>query len=358
MHDIAACHTTAMGGITKFCHECDYRHFTGFSCRNRACPRCHGPHAARWLDQRLDEMLDVPYDHIVFTLPAELRPLMRANPHPLYSLLMQCAANTIVELADNPKWIGGIPAVMTVLHTSSRDLSYHPHVHCIVSAGGYDKEHTQWVDAPRKSYLFPHRVLGKLMRGKFLAAVASLLPGSLPAGVYKHDWVVHCAARLDSSAHLIEYLARYVFRLPLSNSRLVECTDQAVAFRYRPNASRRWKIMRLSPHRFLDRYLQHILPKGFHAVRYGGIWAPVNKALLRRIQLAVGRLPADPPPAAPPPADAPQPEPSAKQPVRCPLCNGVLEWIVTNVSALKRIQLVRRAMSHGDSSRLPAMAPS
>lgn len=353
IEDIAACHSPAMGGIAKSCAKCGYRHFTGFSCRNRACPRCHGPHAAQWLDKRLDEMLDAPYFHIVFTVPPGLRPLVRANPRPLYSLLMQCAANTIAELAASPKWIGGVPAVMTVLHTGARDLSFHPHVHCIVSAGGYDKRNAQWAAPPRRKYLFPTRVLGKLMRGKFLDAAAAALPAAkLPHGMYKRDWVVHCKSREESSVHLIEYLARYVYRLPLSNSRLVECSDEAVAFRYRPNSSRTWKTMRLTPHGFLDRYLQHILPKGFHAVRYWGVWAPARKKLLRRIQLAVGAISRDPAPNS-----DPRHELDSKGPELCPICKSPLEWSATYVPAARRRELARRSMRSRHSAGLPIAAP-
>lgn len=274
----------------------------------------------------------MPYYHIVFTLPQELHGLLRANPGRLLSLFMRCVAKTILQLAAQSRWLGGRPALLTVLHTARRDLGYHPHVHCLVSAGGYDSESGQWIDPPKNGYLFPGRVLGRVFREIFLNAIRAEKPGvGLPRGLYKRDWVVHCEGSQNDPSHVVAYLARYVFRLPLSNGRLIEAGEDRVVYKYQPNNGPSPRLLKLDPHVFLDRYLQHVLPKGFHAVRYWGLWAAVNRTLLSRVQQTLASRPGFAPPSAP--RDPPTPamengEPAPTCPstsALCPRCQTPFE---------------------------------
>jgi hypothetical protein len=167
-------------------------------------------------------------------------------------------------------------------------LSYHPHVHCVVSAGGYNHDTGQWVAPVHGAYLFPTRVLGRLFRQKLLDSLRAVWPDAVfPKGLYKKDWVIHCQSPKGDSTHIVAYLARYVFRLPLSNGRIMSIDNDKIRYRYRPNASPVDKVLELHPHQFLERYLQHVLPKGLHAVRYWGVWAPGRRRLLERICLAM-----------------------------------------------------------------------
>lgn len=339
LEDIAACHTHLMGGVCKHCPNCGESKFVGYSCRNRACPRCHGNHAAIWLEARLREMLPVPHYHIVFTLPHQLRELVRANADKLLALFVRCCAQTILQLAADPKWIGGQPALLTVLHTARRDLGYHPHVHCVVSAGGYDDAHKQWVGAPKPNYLFPQAVLGTVLRQKLLDGIRQCMPGcKLPKDLYKFDWVVNCEGSNSDSSHVLRYLARYVFRLPLCNGRIVEADEQTVVYRYRPNASKVDRLLKTDPHSFLERYLQHVLPKGFHAVRYWGLWSAPRRSLLQSLHLTLPRRPAmGSIPIAQPSAASVQTVHTTESPERCLRCGTLLEHIQVQPQPRRRL---------------------
>lgn len=346
--DIAKCHTHEMGGVFQFCPKCGFSQFIGYSCRNRACPRCHGKHGAKWLKARLDEMLPVSHYHIVFTVPQSLHGLIRTHADCLLDQLVRCCAQTILQLAKDPRWLGGQPALLTVLHTAKRDLGYHPHVHCVVSAGGYDSSTKQWVAAPKPNFLFPQRVLGRLLREKLLDSMRASIPGcKLPKGLYKSDWVVHCeGSHTDNSSHVLRYLARYVFRLPLCNGRIIAADQEKVIYRYRPNGSAEDKLLSIDPHAFLDRYLQHVLPKGFHAVRYWGLWTTRRRLLLRQLQLLLSH------PLQP--SVESEPLNSAAKVKHCLHCGTLLEHI--QVSPLGAHDVPRRRWI--PNSRAPAVANS
>jgi len=299
LRDLAACRTAALGGHVEQCLDCGHERIAYHSCRNRHCPKCQALARARWLDQQAEHLLPVEYHHVVFTLPAALGDLARANPAVVYDLLMRSAAATLRQVAANPQRLGASVGVLMVLHTWGQNLHHHPHVHCVVTGGGLSCDPTGKVDASprwlacRPGFLLPVRVLSRVVRGKFLAGRRAafdqgrlLLPGALhqlaePDGravwsktLYEHDWVVYSKRPFGGPAQVLRYLARYTHRVAISNARLVELRDGRVTFRYKDYADgRREKTMTLGAHEFLRRFVQHVLPKSFVKIRHYGVLA-------------------------------------------------------------------------------------
>ena len=299
LRDLATCRTAALGGHVEHCLDCGRERIAYNSCRNRHCPKCQALARARWLDQQAEHLLPVEYHHVVFTLPAALGDLARANPAVVYDLLMRSAAATLREVAANPQRLGASVGVLMVLHTWGQNLHHHPHVHCVVTGGGLSCDATGKVDASprwlacRPGFLLPVRVLSRVVRGKFLAGRRAafdqgrlLLPGALhqlaePDGravwsktLYEHDWVVYSKRPFGGPAQVLRYLARYTHRVAISNARLVELRDGRVTFRYKDYADgRREKTMTLGAHEFLRRFVQHVLPKSFVKIRHYGVLA-------------------------------------------------------------------------------------
>jgi Putative transposase/Transposase zinc-binding domain len=287
LHDIRHCRTEVLGGHVYGCDRCGHRQYAYHSCKNRNCPKCQGDEAEVWIAQRRQELLPVPYFHVVFTLPKELRPIVRRHQKALYGVLMKAAAQALMKLARDPRYVGGQIGILAVLHTWTTTLAYHPHVHCLVPAGGVTED-GRWVLA-RKGYLVPVKALAKVFRGMFLAMLRKALPAEdVPDSVWMKPWVVYCKPALQGSERVLRYLARYVHRIALANSRLVRIEDGRVTFRYQVRKERQWTTMTLPAAEFIRRFLQHVLPRGTHKVRYYGFWNPSNRALLRRIQLVVG----------------------------------------------------------------------
>ena len=240
---------------------------------------------ARWVEARLQRILPVHHFHLVFTLPSELHSLAYNNRAAIFALLFQSATDTLLTLAADPKWLGqnaqlGITAV---LHTWTRDLRFHPHVHCIVTGGGLARDQGQWIPAPR-DFLFPVHVMGALFRGKFMAGLQQLLDGGalhddVPdraarrrrQRLYKTSWVVYAKRPFGGPVQVFRYLGRYTHRVAISNARLVSLDDQAVVFRTRGSDT-----AALSPTEFIGRFLQHILPSGFVKIRHFGLMASGN----------------------------------------------------------------------------------
>jgi hypothetical protein len=317
--DILACRTEALGGHLWRCDQCGVEVFSYHSCKNRSCPKCHGDQTRRWLDARKREMLPAPYFHITITVPEELRAALRANQRKGYALLMTAAAQSILELARDPRYVGATVGVLAVLHTWTQQLLYHPHVHCLVTGGGVSDDGRDWLPA-RKNFLVPATALAKLVRGKLKAAFEKSLPGLVPAAAWTKPWVVHCTAWGAGEQAVLDYLARYVFRIAIANSRIVDLDDQTVAIRYKKRKSNRWRTCRMSGHEFMRRFLQHVLPKGLHKVRYFGLWRPARRERERlsraRLMLLLDR---QPPQAAA--ASADRPENSEGMEIRiCPSC--------------------------------------
>lgn len=336
--DILNCRTPAMGAHVYRCDRCGHTHYAYHSCRNRHCPKCHAAQTHAWLQQRRQELLPVPYFHLVFTLPADLRPIVRSHQKVLYAILIKAAAKAIIKLTADPRYLGGRIGVMAVLHTSARDLTYHPHVHCLVPGGGVsDDDH--WLPA-RENFLVPVRALSKIFRGMLLDMAANELPDlQLPSSLWQQDWVVNCKPTGQGTDKVLNYLARYVYRLAISDRRILSIDHGKVTFRYQQSGQTQSKTMTLEANEFIRRFLQHVLPKGFHKVRYYGLWAPSNRPVLRRLQVAL--LPdAHTSPTQPPavladkPLDLqPSPSPSGWAGQRCPYCH---QGILIPVGSIRR----------------------
>jgi len=282
--DILKCRTKVMGGHVYQCDKCDHLHYSYHSCRNRSCPKCHKNDTATWLEHRREELLDVEYYHVVFTLPQELRPIVRLHQKVLYGILMKSAAQAVIKLAADPHYVGGLIGVMCVLHTWGGNLDYHPHAHCLIPAGGISSDRKQWLPA-RNNYLVPVKALSKIFRGIFAEMASKQLPDiKLPASIWHKDWVVYCKPAVQGVDKVLNYLGRYVHRVAIANSRIISIDDGKVTFRYKDSKSHRTKTMTLKAEEFIRRFLQHVLPAGFHKIRYYGLWSPANRKHLHKMK--------------------------------------------------------------------------
>ncbi len=230
--DIQACRTEALGGGLWRCDQCATEVFSYRSCKNRSCPKCHTDQTERWLAARKAEMLPTRYFHVTVTVPEELRDTLRANQRDGYALLMKAAAEAIVELARDPRHVGATVGVLAVLHTWTQQLLYHPHVHCLVTGGGVSDDGADWRPA-RKAFLVPAKALAKLVRGKLRAALQESRPDLVvPDAAWSKPWVVHCTPWGEGEQAVLDYLARYVFRVAITNARIVGLDDEAVTLRH------------------------------------------------------------------------------------------------------------------------------
>ena len=283
MRAIESCRTDALGGHRVACNNCEFAIQAYNSCRNRHCPKCMGSAQYRWIEARKERILNTPYFHIVFTLPEELRPIARRNPDLIFDLLFKSAAQTLLELGRDKKRLGGLLGLTAVLHTWSRTLAFHPHVHCIVTAGGLSPDEQRWRPA-RRSYLFPVRVMGALFRGKFLAGLTrsnehecldlgsdSTSFSQLVSVLRKVRWVVYAKQPFGGPAQVFQYLGQYTHRVGIANSRIRAVTDHGITFTTRGEST-----VTLDPIEFIRRFLMHVLPRGFVKIRHYGLCASVN----------------------------------------------------------------------------------
>jgi hypothetical protein len=324
--DLRDCRTPAMGAQLYVCDQCGRHHYLYHSCRNRACPKCRRNDTQTWLQRRRHELLPVPYFHVVFTVPNALRDLLRRYQTALYPVLMKAAAKALLKLAADPHYVGGLIGIMAILHTWSRTLVYHPHVHCLVPAGGLSPG-GDWLPA-RDNYLVPVKALSKLFRGIFLDLATKALPQTaLPPSARNQPWVVYCKPALQGPDNVLTYLGRYVHRVAITNHRILSIDDGRITFRYRNVRDPQPRTMALSATEFIRRFLQHVLPRGFHKVRYYGLWAPSNRQRLQRLHSSLASTGHAP---AAPIGLPPQPTPSTSQGDRrpCPFCpSGTLIFL-------------------------------
>jgi hypothetical protein len=300
---ILACRTAVLGGHVETCNACGTTRHVYHSCRNRHCPLCQTRAKEAWLAARQREVLPVPYFHLVFTLPHDLNGLIGQCPRALYDMLFGAVSATLTEFAASARHLGGESAFSLVLHTWKQDLGRHVHVHALV-AGGALTAAGQWV-RPQRGFLFPVKALSRVFRGKFVAALtAQSVAGNLPsvaeatqwarlkAALYAHDWVVYAKQPLGGPAQVLEYLSRYTHRVAISNERIVGIDEAEVAFRVRADATTgKKRTVRLKAGEFIDRFLMHVLPKGFKRIRHYGLLAPAHKAA----RLAAARAALDAP---------------------------------------------------------------
>ena len=321
LRDITYCRTAYFGGHLAQCDHCAHLHYSYHSCRNRHCPKCHGEQTSAWLERQQSQLLPCPYFLLTFTLPAGLRPLAWQHQKALYGALLRAAAATVLVLTADPKWLGAIPDILAVLHTWTRAMLYHPHVHLLVSAGGYSKQNQSWLRLKHSTFLLPVHAMSRIFSGKMRQAIAraGLKSGVCPK-VWGQPWVVH-AQPAGSGTKVLDYLARYVFRVAITNSRLEGFTDGNVTFRYRDNRTQQLQRITLSAEQFIGRFLLHILPRGFAKVRHYGLGSSSSVQLRQRARDLL-TAPSPTPPAVEPALVTAQSElpTSAQTDPICPQC--------------------------------------
>ncbi len=314
---IARCRTAALGGHIDECTRCGHRATISYnSCRNRHCPKCQTGARERWLQARQRELLPSPYLHVVFTLPPQLASLALQNKKVVYGLLLRASAETLLEVARNPRHLGAEIGFFSVLHTWNQKLQLHPHVHCVVAAGGLSLDHTRWIRS-RPRFFLPIPVLRRVFRGKFVAGLKrafqhqqlnfsgdlSLLdqPKIFAAWLrplFRKDWIVYCKPPFGGPEYVLQYLGRYTHRVAISNHRLISLANGQVTFGWRDSAhNHEQKLMTVSLDEFLRRFLLHLLPKGFVRIRHFGFLANRRRSTL--LPLCCAALGAVPPQTEP-----------------------------------------------------------
>jgi Putative transposase/Transposase zinc-binding domain len=334
---IAHCRTAALGGQLHQCTSCGYRTVAFHSCRNRHCPKCQVAARRRWLAAREKELLPVHYFHVVFTLPHQLSTLFLQNKKLLYDLLFRASAETLLEVALDPKHLGAHIGFLAVLHTWGQNLRHHPHIHCVIPAGGPAPDHRRWVH-PRYHFFLPRHVLSRVFRGKFVDGLKQRHPQLVLSGalqplqqpqafasflrpLFRQDWVVYLKPPFDSPQHVLRYLAAYTHRVAISNHRLVAFERDQVTFRWKDYAhANKKRMMTLSSQEFLRRFLLHVLPRGFVRIRFYGFLAQRR----RTRWLSLGRQLLQHTPAA---VSAAQPSSSSSSVLRCPRCASPLHTL-------------------------------
>ncbi len=342
MSAIEQCRSAALGGHVERCQDCGHSRIAYNSCRNRHCPKCQGAAATDWLAAREADLLPVSYFHVVFTLPAEIAPIAYQNKAVVYDLLFHTAAETLLTIAADPNHLGARIGATAVLHSWGSTMTHHPHIHMIVPGGGISLDGTRWMPC-KPGFLLPVRVLSRLFRRLFLAALAGAHAASRLAffgkiqdlhrreafaahlaPLRRKKWFVYTKPPFAGPEAVLAYLARYTHRVAISNSRLIALDESGVTFRYkdyRRNGRARYCTMRLPPDEFIRRFLLHVLPKGFHRIRHYGLLASAScKANIARAKelMAAPMLQVDPPAAH----DTADPHTTTDHRPPCPSCGG------------------------------------
>jgi len=294
--DIAACCTRELGGRLYRCDDCHDSFWRYHCCRNRACPKCHGSQTRQWLEKRRAELLPCDYFHAVVTVPAELHAALYRQQKLMYGLLMQVATEAVKELCAQKRHPGALPGILAVLHTWNGQLRYHPHVHMLITGGGITPDGQHWEPA-RGEFLVPVAVLSRKIAAKFRDALKDQAPtvfAGIQPSVWKREWVSFCKHYGHGNEAVLNYLSRYVFRTAISNARILDIDQTHVVFRWKDRQAETWRTERLPGVDFLRRFLQHILPRGFHKVRYYGLWHPSKRRESHRAWLLlILQTPAD-----------------------------------------------------------------
>lgn len=336
MRAIELCRTAELGGHMQGCRSCGTIRIAYNSCRNRHCPKCQGRAGRDWFAARQDELLPVPYFHVVFTLPAQISGIAFQNKAVVYAILFKAAAETLRRIAADPKHLGAEIGFIAVLHSWGQNLHYHPHIHCIVPGGGLSPDGTRWISC-RPNFFLPVRVLSRLFRRLFMEKLRTAhdagrlgffgdLAGLAEpiafdrrlAEVCRVEWVVYTKPPFGGPEQVLAYLGRYTHRVAIANSRLISIADGKVAFRWKDYRHRgKSKAMTLDAHEFIRRFLLHTLPDGFHRIRHYGFLANGHRAA--RLGLCRSLLTANVP------QSAPRAKPTTAETIpsrRCPCCGG------------------------------------
>jgi hypothetical protein len=317
---IIACRTGQLGTVVYTCSKCGRTHAMGRSCGNRHCPTCQQDKTRNWLEKQTDRLLPCPYFLLTFTLPAELRTFVRSHQRIAYAALFEASSSAIQTLAADPKYVGS-PRMgfFGVLHTWGRTLEYHPHVHYVVPGGAVSEDGSKWLPA-RADFFVPVKALSVIFRARFRDALQrGGLLGQIDPAVWRQDWVVHSQAVGDGRSSL-QYLAPYVFRVAISDRRIVSCDDGRVMFSYRKSGTNHWRRMSVDALEFIRRFLQHVLPSGFQKVRHYGFLSSASRLSVEAVRWLVAlhngeRFSLLPKPVAP---ALPHPR------IRCAECGGAM----------------------------------
>jgi hypothetical protein len=328
---IKHCRTSVLGSHIYRCSHCNHEAFFHHSCRNRHCPICQGAKQYEWVDKQLSKLLPVSYFHIVFTLPHGLNSIIWQNQALLYDILIRSAADSLKELAADKKYLGAQIGITAVLHTWGQNLSFHPHLHCIVPGGGLSSDCLRFVQSGKKFFI-PVRVISRKFRGKFLYyfnkafndgklvlwndASKYLLDEDFAAfkdSLYKTEWIVFTKKPFKSPAHVVKYLGRYTHRVAISNARIKAFDDSHVSFEYKDYRDKsKKKIMQLKGTELIRRFLLHVLPSGFTKIRHYGILCSRN--IGTKLVICMKLLNQKPFIAT-----------VEKPPMRCPICGCIIE---------------------------------
>lgn len=287
--DILSCRTSSKGGHVKKCNSCGFTHQAYNSCRNRHCPKCQYVKQEKWVDKLSNNLLPCKYYHIVFTVPKELHSIFYLNQKECYNILFNASSKALLKSALNPDFLGAQTGALSVLHTWTQTLCYHPHIHMLVPAGGLSEDGVEWVNKKGRFFM-PQKVLSRIFRGIMLSLLQELIinnrlkyPESIPdfkkvkKALYNKDWNVYIKKSFRGANSVLKYLGRYTHRVAISNHRLKSCKEQKVCFYYKDNKDKgKTKLMTLDINEFIRRFLQHILPNNFYKIRYTGILAIIN----------------------------------------------------------------------------------
>jgi hypothetical protein len=292
MRAIEVCRTATLGGHVDECDRCGHLEISYNSCRNRHCPKCQFLRKEKWIEARAEDLLPIQYFHMVFTIPAELNPLVLSNQKVMYNLLFQSVSETLMELTNDPKRLGARIGFIGILHTWGQNLMDHPHIHCVVTGGGLSPEEGRWISC-RKGFFIPVRVMSALFRGKFLDYLKRhyesgdlVFPGvighlkepytfeTFRKQFYHKKWVVYCKPPFNGIEGVLQYLSRYTHRIAISNHRILKLEDGKVSFLWRDYSDGdKEKIMTLHANEFIRRFLLHVLPDRFVKIRHYGLIA-------------------------------------------------------------------------------------
>ena len=293
IHLLSNCRTRYMGSHFESCDHCNYQCKSYNSCRNRHCPVCQQKDKLQWLEKRMEELLPVGYYHLVFTLPHDLIPLCRVNKKIMYGLLFKAVSQTMIELCKDTRHLGADIGLISVLHTWGQNMLEHPHLHCIMPAGGLSFDRKHWATPGKKGDFFIHyKVLSRKFKGKYLALLKKsyragelVFPGKLSPlsgknnfqsfikRLYEKEWVVNIQAPMGRPERILEYLSRYVFRIAITDRRILEVKEGKVWFLWKDYRTGLFRRMNLEINEFIRRFLLHALPEGFFKVRYYGIFS-------------------------------------------------------------------------------------
>jgi hypothetical protein len=293
LYAIGKCRTSALGGHIDLCTACGVLSMSYNSCRNRHCPKCQGKEREKWIKAREDELLPVPYFHVVFTLPSQINRLCLYEPAKVYNLLFDTAWSVLQSFASDEKHLGAKSGMIAILHTWGQTMSLHPHLHCIVPSGGVTKRE-YWKSCRNKGkYLYPEFAVGSVFRSRYVSGLRKLFPNESKSffnSLFDKPWIVHAKEPFKTPHTVVEYLGRYTHKIAISNHRIKSVTPTEVRFSYKDYAdSNKQKEMSLSPDEFIRRFAQHILPKRFVRIRHYGILSSTwKRKKLRDLQEQMG----------------------------------------------------------------------